>query len=163
MDFDVTIEIPRGNRNKYEIDHETGRIHLDRRLFTSMQYPADYGYIEHTLGEDGDPLDAILLIEESVYPGVIVTARPVAVFKMVDEAGGDDKILCVVAGDPRTEGTQDLGDVNQFTLDEIKHFFETYKALEPGKSVEEGSHWLGREEAEKVVTAAVERAAAEGH
>ncbi|TWP33670.1 inorganic diphosphatase [Leekyejoonella antrihumi] len=163
MEFDVTIEIPAGNRNKYEIDHETGRIHLDRRLFTSMQYPADYGYIEHTLGEDGDPLDAILLIEESVYPGVIVKARPVAVFKMVDEAGGDDKVLCVVAGDPRTAGTQDLGDVNEFTLAEIKHFFETYKALEPGKAVEEGSHWQGRAEAEKAVTDALDRAKQHGH
>ncbi len=158
MEFDVTIEIPAGNRNKYEIDHETGRIHLDRRLFTSMQYPADYGYIENTLGEDGDPLDAILLIDESVYPGVIVTARPIAVFKMVDEAGGDDKILCTVAGDPRQDHLQDLKDVDEFKLAEIKHFFETYKALEPGKSVEEGSHWLGRDEAEKVVKAATERA-----
>ncbi|AKU18089.1 inorganic diphosphatase [Luteipulveratus mongoliensis] len=162
MEFDVTIEIPRGNRNKYEIDHETGRIRLDRRLFTSMAYPADYGYIEHTLGEDGDPLDAILLIEESVYPGVVVEARPVAVFKMTDEAGGDDKVLCVVAGDPRTERTNDLEDVEPFLLKEIQHFFETYKALEPGKSVEEGSHWVGRDEAEKIVGEAIERAKSKG-
>ncbi|TWE09958.1 inorganic diphosphatase [Rudaeicoccus suwonensis] len=162
MEFDVTIEIPRGSRNKYEIDHETGRIRLDRRLFTSMQYPADYGYIEHTLGEDGDPLDAILLIEESVVPGCVVEARPIAVFKMVDEAGGDDKILCVVAGDPRTDGMNDLADVPEFLQAEIKHFFETYKALEPGKSVEDGSHWVGRAEAEQIVGEAIARAKDQG-
>ncbi|MEV3963612.1 inorganic diphosphatase, partial [Nocardia sp. NPDC050193] len=98
MEFDVTIEIPKGSRNKYEVDHETGRVRLDRFLFTSMAYPADYGYIENTLGEDGDPLDALVLLPDSVFPGVIVEARPVAMYKMTDEAGGDDKILCVPAG-----------------------------------------------------------------
>jgi inorganic pyrophosphatase len=158
MEFDVTIEVPQGSRNKYEIDHATGRLRLDRRLFTSMQYPTDYGYIEHTLGEDGDPLDAMLLITESVVPGAVVEARPVAVFKMVDEAGGDDKILTVIAGDPRWDHVQDLGDLNQYLLDEIQHFFETYKVLEPGKSVEEGSHWVGRDEAEKIIADALQRA-----
>ena len=158
MEFDVTIEVPQGSRNKYEIDHETGRLRLDRRLFTSMQYPTDYGYIEHTLGEDGDPLDAMLLLTESVVPGAIVEARPVGVFKMVDEAGGDDKILSVIAGDPRWDHIQDVSDVNKFLLDEIQHFFETYKVLEPGKGVEEGSHWAGREDAEKIVGDALQRA-----
>jgi inorganic pyrophosphatase len=158
MEFDVTIEVPQGSRNKYEIDHETGRLRLDRRLFTSMQYPTDYGYIEHTLGEDGDPLDAMLLITESVVPGAVVEARPVGVFKMVDEAGGDDKILSVIAGDPRWDHIQDVSDVNKFLLDEIKHFFETYKVLEPGKGVEEGSHWAGREDAEKIIGEALQRA-----
>lgn len=100
MEFDVTIEIPKGSRNKYEVDHETGRVRLDRFLYTSMVYPADYGYIENTLGEDGDPLDALVLLPDSVFPGVIVEARPVAMYKMTDEAGGDDKVLCVPAGDP---------------------------------------------------------------
>ncbi len=95
MEFDVTIEIPKGPANKYEVDHETGRVKLDRYLYTSFGYPADYGYIENTLGEDGDPLDAMVLLPESVFPGVIVEARPVGMFKMVDEAGGDDKVLCV--------------------------------------------------------------------
>lgn len=163
MAFDVTIEIPRGHRNKYEIDHETGRVRLDRYLFTAMAYPTDYGYIENTLGEDGDPLDALLLIDESVaFPGVVVEARAIGVFKMVDEAGGDDKILCVV-DDVRTEKIQDIADVNEFTLQEIQHFFETYKALEPGKSVEEGSHWVGHEEADKIVAEAVQRAKDQGH
>ncbi|WP_265443263.1 inorganic diphosphatase [Flexivirga meconopsidis] len=162
MEFDVTVEVPQGSRNKYEIDHETGRLRLDRRLFTSMQYPTDYGYIEHTLGEDGDPLDAMLLITESVVPGTVVEARPIAVFRMVDEAGGDDKILSVVAGDPRTDALQDVGDVNKFLLDEIAHFFENYKALEPGKGVEPGARWEGRAEAERIVGEALQRAKDQG-
>lgn len=147
MEFDVSIEIPKGQRNKYEIDHKTGRIHLDRYLYTSMVYPADYGYIEDTLGEDGDPLDALILLPESVYPGVIVKARPVAMFKMVDEAGGDDKVLCVPAGDHRWDHIQDLADVPEYELDVIKHFFKHYKDLEPNKHVT-GADWVGRTEAE---------------
>lgn len=101
MEFDVTIEILKGQRNKYEIDHETGRVRLDRYLYTAMGYPTDYGYIEDTLGEDGDPLDAMVLLPQSVFPGVIVEARPVGMFRMTDEKGGDDKVLCVPAGDHR--------------------------------------------------------------
>ena len=104
MQFDVTIEIPKGQRNKYEVDHKTGRLRLDRYLYTPMGYPADYGYIDDTLGDDGDPLDALVLLPESVHPGVIVEARPVAMFQMVDDAGGDDKVICVPAGDPRLRG-----------------------------------------------------------
>lgn len=162
MEFDITIEVPRGFRNKYEIDHETGRLRLDRRLFSSMQYPADYGYIEHTLGEDGDPLDTLLLIAESVVPGAIVHARPVAVFRMIDEAGPDDKILSVVTGDPRTERVQELADVDTFLLAEIKHFFENYKVLEPGKRVEAGAAWDSRDEAEGIVADAMQRAVDSG-
>ena len=95
MELDVTIEIPSGSRVKYEIDHETGRLRLDRVLFTSMQYPTAYGFFDNTLGEDGDPLDAMVMIDVDVLPGVIVEARPVAVFNMTDEAGGDAKVLCV--------------------------------------------------------------------
>ena len=108
MEFDVVIEIPKGQRNKYEVDHETGRVKLDRYLYTSMGYPTDYGFIENTLGEDGDPLDALVLLPESVFPGCIVEARPVGMFQMTDEAGGDDKVLCVPAGDPRWDHIQDL-------------------------------------------------------
>lgn len=162
LEFDVSIEIPRGTRNKYEIDHKTGRIRLDRRLYTSMVYPSDYGYIEDTLGEDGDPLDALVLLTDPVIPGCVVEARAIGVFKMVDEAGGDDKILCVPAGDHRFVDVNDVDDVEPFLLKEIQHFFETYKALEPGKSVEEGSHWVGVAEAEKVVGEAIARAQAEG-
>src|SRR5262249_1164043 len=123
VQFDVIIEIPKGQRNKYEVDHETGRVKLDRYLYTSMAYPADYGFIEDTLGEDGDPLDAMVLLPEPVFPGVMVAARPVGMFQMVDEAGGDDKVLCVPAGDHRWDHIQDIGDVPEFELDVIKHFF----------------------------------------
>ncbi|MFV0463367.1 MAG: inorganic diphosphatase [Nostocoides sp.] len=157
MEFDVTIEIPKGARNKYEVDHETGRIRLDRLLFTSMAYPSDYGYVEDSLGEDGDPLDALVLLDEPTWPGCIVRARPIGMFHMRDEAGGDDKILCVPAGDPRKSGITELDDINEFDRLEIQHFFETYKDLEPGKSVE-GAHWAGREAAEQCVRESVERA-----
>lgn len=86
MQFDVTIEIPKGQRNKYEVDHATGRVKLDRYLYTPMGYPTDYGFIEDTLGEDGDPLDAMVLLPQSVFPGVLVEARPVGMFQMTDEA-----------------------------------------------------------------------------
>ena len=104
LHFDVTIEIPRGNKNKYEMDHETGRIRLDRTLFTSTQYPYDYGYIEGTLGEDGDPLDALVLLTEPTFPGCLIECRALAMFQMQDEMGGDDKVLCVPADDPRRAG-----------------------------------------------------------
>ncbi|MET0797283.1 MAG: inorganic diphosphatase, partial [Rhodococcus sp. (in: high G+C Gram-positive bacteria)] len=123
---------------------------------TAFGYPADYGFIENTLGEDGDPLDALVLLPESVYPGVIVEARPVAMFKMVDEAGGDDKVLCVPAGDTRWDHIQDLSDVSTFELDAIKHFFVHYKDLEPNKHVT-GADWVGRAEAEAEIAASFKR------
>ena len=162
MQFDVTIEIPKGSRNKYEVDHKTGRIRLDRMLFTSTRYPADYGYIEDTLGEDGDPLDALVLLPQPVFPGCIVEARPVGMFRMTDEQGGDDKVLCVPAGDPRWDHINDIGDVPDHELDEIKHFFVHYKDLEPGKFVE-AADWVGRAEAEAEVKRSVERFRAEVH
>ena len=162
MEFDVTIEIPKGQRNKYEIDHETGRVRLDRFLFTPMAYPADYGFIEDTLGADGDPLDAMVLMPHPVYPGVMVAARPVAMFQMVDEAGGDDKVRCVPAGDPRWDHIQDLDDVPAMELEGIKHFFKHYKDLEPGKFVK-AADWVGREEAEAEVLRSRERFRTQGH
>ena len=155
--YDVTIEIPQGHRNKYEVDHATGRIRLDRLLFTSTRYPADYGYIEDTLGQDGDPLDALVLLEEPTFPGCLVAARPIGLFRMTDEAGGDDKILCVPANDPRVAHITELEHVSEFDRLEIQHFFETYKDLEPGKSVE-GAHWAGREDAIRCIEEAFERA-----
>ena len=156
MQFDVTIEIPKGQRNKYQIDHETGRIYLDRYLYTSMGYPADYGFIEDSLGEDGDPLDALVLLPESVFPGVIITARPVGMLQMVDDAGGDDKVLCVPASDPRWDPVTDIADVPSFELEAIKHFFAHYKELEPGKYAKAGD-WANREAAEAEVTRSLER------
>ena len=155
MTFDVTIEIPRGTKNKYEMDHETGRIRLDRTLFTSTQYPYDYGFIEGTLGEDGDPLDALVILPEPVFPGVVVEARVLGVFKMTDEAGGDDKLLAVI-DDPRWQRYQDINDVEQHIKDEIEHFFVHYKDLEPNKEVT-GSGWGDKAEAEKILEEAIAR------
>lgn len=156
MEFDVLVEIPGGSRNKYEVDHETGRLRLDRMLFTATRYPRDYGYIENTLGQDGDPLDALVLIEEPTFPGVLIRCRAIAMFRMRDEAGGDDKIMCVPANDPRKLSLQDLEDMPEFERLEIQHFFETYKDLEPGKSVE-GATWADRDAAELEIRDSIER------
>ena len=156
VQFDVTVEIPKGQRNKYELDHATGRIRLDRMLFTSTRYPADYGFIENTLGMDGDPLDALVLLEEPTFPGCLITCRALGMFRMTDEAGGDDKVLCVPATDPRMAHLTDINDVSEFDRLEIQHFFETYKDLEPGKSVE-GAEWVGRSEAEEEIVNSQER------
>ena len=150
MDVEVIIEIPKGQRNKYEMDHDTGRIRLDRMLFTSTRYPSDYGFIEDTLADDGDPLDALVLLEEPTFPGCLITCRVIGMFRMRDEKGLDDKVLCVPATDPRWKHLQDIHDVPEFDRLEIQHFFEVYKALEPGKSVE-GTGWAGRSVAEAEV------------
>ncbi|HEY9242686.1 MAG TPA: inorganic diphosphatase [Streptosporangiaceae bacterium] len=162
MRFDVTIEIPKGQRNKYEVDHESGRIRLDRMLFTSTRYPSDYGFIENTLADDGDPLDALVLLEEPTFPGCLICCRAIGMFRMRDEKGLDDKVLCVAATDPRMAEYTDIENVQEFDLLEIQHFFEVYKALEPGKEVEIGG-WVGRAEAEKEIRVCRERFdAAEG-
>jgi inorganic pyrophosphatase len=127
VEFDVTIEIPKGQRNKYQIDHQSGRIYLDRYLYTSMTYPTDYGFIDDTLGDDGDPLDALVLLPEPVFPGVLVKSRPVGMFRMTDEAGGDDKVLCVSATDPRWDHITDIIDLPSFQMEAIKHFFAHYR------------------------------------
>ena len=149
---DAVIEIPRGSRVKYEVDHGTGRVFLDRVLFTPMGYPADYGFFENTLGEDGDPLDVLVLLDVTLFPGVMVNVRPVGVLKMKDEAGGDDKLVAVLTKDPRWSHIQDLEDIPEFTKKEIEHFFTHYKDLEPGKWVKiEG--WQGAADADAVVQA----------
>jgi inorganic pyrophosphatase len=156
MEFDVTIEIPKGHRNKYEFDHETGRIRLDRMLFTATRYPSDYGFIDDTLGNDGDPLDALVLLDEPTFPGCLIRCRAIGMFRMTDEKGGDDKVLCVPATDPRHGHLHDINDVPPFDRLEIQHFFEVYKDLEPGKSVE-GATWVDRAEAELEILASRER------
>ena len=151
QEFDVLIEIPKGSRNKYEVDHDSGRMRLDRTLFTSTQYPADYGYIEDTLGDDDDPLDALILLHgDPLFPGVLVRCRAIGMFHMKDEKGGDDKVLAVPTTDPRLEHLRDIHHVPEFDRLEIQHFFEVYKELEPGKSVE-GANWVGRAEAEEEI------------
>jgi inorganic pyrophosphatase len=155
-EFDVTVEIPKGQRNKYELDHETGRFRLDRMLFTSTRYPADYGFIEDTLGRDGDPLDALVLLDEPTFPGCLIRCRTIGMFQMTDEAGPDDKVLCVPASDVRKEVLQDVEDLPEHERLEIQHFFEVYKDLEPGKSVD-GATWVGRAAAEAEIERSRER------
>ncbi len=161
MEFDVVIEIPKGTRNKYEMDHETGRIRLDRMLFTSTRYPADYGFVEDTLADDGDPLDALVILEEPTFPGCLIRCRAIGMFRMRDEKGADDKVLCVASTDPRMAPLTDISDVSAFDKLEIQHFFEVYKELEPGKQVEAAT-WVGRAAAEAEIQACRDRLAAAG-
>lgn len=157
MDFDVTIEIPKGQRNKYKYDRTIGRIRLDRTLFTATQYPADYGFVDDTLGLDGDELDALVLVQEPTFPGCLIRCRAIGMFRMRDEAGADDKVLCVPTGDPRVEHLRDIHHLEKFYKLEIQHFFEVYKALEPGKIVEP-SHWVDRNAAEEEIERSWHRA-----
>ena len=146
----VVVELPRGSKNKYDVDQETGRVFLDRDLFTAMGYPDDYGYIEGTLVEDGDPLDALAMVRNSVFPGCVIECRAVALYHIEDEEGDDDKVLSVPA-DVRYDDIQDVKVVNEFHLKEIKHFFEQYNALEPNKEVKPGDYWTGADVAEKEI------------
>lgn len=152
--YTAVIEIPKGSRVKYEVDHETGRVAYDRLLYTTFGYPTNYGFFENTLGLDGDPVDALVLIDAELFPGIAIDVRPVGVFNMTDDGGSDAKVICVPAKDPRWDWIQDLADVPEFTRKEIEHFFEHYKDLEPGKWVKtEG--WGDRAEAEAIIEAGV--------
>jgi inorganic pyrophosphatase len=152
----VVVEIPKGSRNKYEVDHDSGAIYLDRMLFTSMQYPADYGFIEGTLGSDGDPLDALVFVGESTFPGCRIRVRPVGMFLMTDEKGEDEKILCVPLRDPMWSQVQDLDGLPLPLLNEIEHFFQVYKNLEGHEVVTDG--YADRSRASSVIQAARHRA-----
>ncbi len=157
FEFDVLVEIPKGERNKYEVDHASGRMRLDRMLFTSTQYPADYGYIENTLGLDGDPLDALGPPPGPHLPGL---PDPLPRDRHVpDDRRGRRRRQGPLrpATDPRQEHVRDISHVPKFDRLEIQHFFEVYKDLEPGKSVE-GADWVGRTEAENEVRASFQRA-----
>ena len=156
MEFDVVVEIPAGSRNKYEVDRHTGRIRLDRMLFTSTAYPADYGFVAGALGGDGDPLDALVLLDEPTFPGCLINCRVIGMFRMRDEMGADDKVLCVPATDPRMEHLRDIRHVPEFQRLEIQHFFEVYKAIEPGKSVRPEA-WADRRAAEAEIDACRKR------
>jgi inorganic pyrophosphatase len=153
----VFVEIPSGSRNKYEYDEELGGIVLDRRLFTAMAYPADYGYIEGTLAEDGDPLDALVLVADPTFPGCRIRVRAIGVFHMSDEKGPDEKVLCVPLADPSFDRIGDIDDVSAELRDEIEHFFQRYKDLEPTKETETRG-WGARSEADEIIAAARARA-----
>ena len=150
---EVTVEIPQGSRNKYEYDHVRHRFVLDRVLFSSVHYPCDYGFIEGSLAEDGDPLDVLVVIAEPTFPGCVVRARPIGVLDMADEKGHDYKILAVAHDDPRWDGAHRLEDVSPHRLLEIENFFQTYKTLE--KRETDVSGWLGVDDAWRIIDEAL--------
>jgi inorganic pyrophosphatase len=138
---EVVIEIPMGSRNKYEYDHDRHVIRLDRRLFTSTSYPADYGFVPDTLAGDGDPLDVLALVADPTFPGCMLRVRILGMFSMYDEKGVDAKLITVLAHDPQWDEARDIDDVPAHLRNEIAHFFSIYKDLEPEKSVEvQGFH-----------------------
>jgi inorganic pyrophosphatase len=151
----VRIEIPKGSRNKYEYDDELDAIKLDRFLFASMVYPTDYGYFPDTLGEDDDPLDAMVCVSEPTFPGCVIEAKPIALFKMEDEHGMDDKILCVPCHDPAWNTLESLDDLPGQLQNEIEHFFSVYKDLEQKKVAVDG--WYSKDDAIKSIRDAQER------
>ena len=142
------VEIPKGSRNKYEYDEEVG-LKLDRLLYSSIVYPTDYGFIPDTLGQDGDALDAMVCVTEATFPGCVIEVKPLALFRMSDEAGVDDKILCVPISDPSWNTLEKLDDLPKQLTDEITHFFSVYKDLEQKTVQVDG--WYGLEDAQRTV------------
>lgn len=151
----VMIEIPKGSRNKYEYDPKKNVIKFDRMLFSAVHYPSDYGFFPRTLAHDGDPLDALVLVSEPTFPGCMIDVRPIGLFKMWDEKGADEKILCVPVNDPLWNHISRLGEVSPHLLKEIEHFFKVYKDLEHKKTGIEG--WQDREAAIEVIHEAQRR------
>lgn len=152
--INVIIEIPKGSKNKYEIDKETGMIALDRAMHTSQDYPFDYGFVPQTHWDDGDALDVVLLTTFPLAPSILVKARPVAIMHMVDGGDADEKIIAVPKDDPRWDEVKDLSDVNKHTLKEIEHFFLTYKKLQ-NKSVEVNG-FEGADKAKEAIVRSIE-------
>jgi inorganic pyrophosphatase len=153
--FCCFVEIPKGSRNKYEYDHKEHAIKLDRFLFSSMVYPTDYGFIPETLGLDGDPLDAMVTVSEPTFPGCLIDVKPIALFRMEDDKGIDDKILCVPLQDPAWNTLEELDDIHDQLRDEISHFFSVYKDLEQKKVKVDG--WYSRQDALKEIEEARKR------
>ena len=151
--IEVTVEIPSGSRNKYEYDHERHRFVLDRILYSSVHYPCDYGFIEGSLADDGDPLDVLVVISEPTFPGCVVRARPIGVLDMTDDKGHDYKVLAVAHDDPRWDETKTLDDLSPHRLREIENFFAIYKELEGRQT--EISGWLGTDQAMAIIAAAM--------
>jgi inorganic pyrophosphatase len=149
------VEIPKGSRNKYEYDHDMDVIKLDRFLFSSMVYPTDYGFIPDTLGQDGDALDAMVCVSEATFPGCVIPVKPIALFRMEDDKGVDDKVLCVPLQDPAWNGLEQLEDLPDQLRDEIAHFFSVYKDLEQKKVKVDG--WYSRQDAIDEIEAARKR------
>jgi inorganic pyrophosphatase len=148
----MVVEIPKGSRNKYEMDHETGEIFLDRTLFTATRYPADYGFIPHTLAEDGDPLDAMALVSEPTFPGCHIWIRPIGLFLMEDQGHPDHKVIGVPPREPVWGNVESLDELPPHMLKEIEHFFSVYKDLEEKKTAALG--WFGIDDTLKIIAAA---------
>lgn len=151
----VMIEIPKGSRNKYEYDKKRNLLKFDRMLFSAVHYPSDYGFILNTLAQDGDSLDALVLVWEPTFPGCVIEANPVGVFIMWDEKGMDEKILCVPVSDPLWNYIENLTNVPPHLLKEIEHFFSIYKDLEMKKTRMGG--WENRDSAIRVIKESQER------
>jgi inorganic pyrophosphatase len=151
------VEIPKGSRNKYEYDPQLGGIKFDRLLMSAATYPTDYGYLRGTLGQDGDPLDALVCLYEPTFPGCLIPVKPVGMFEMSDEKGIDDKIICVPLHDPYWNQHEQLDDLPLLLRQEIEQFFSIYKNLE-GKAVEVGG-WGSRADAEREIAEARTRLA----
>ena len=143
------IEIPLGSRNKYEVDEKTGRIHLDRVLYSAMIYPAEYGIIEHTLAPDGDPLDILVIVTDPTFPGCIVPARVLGYLATKDRGMEDYKLISVIDCDPRYNNVHSLDDLPSFVLEEIANFFQNYKVLQ-GIHVEVGEYY-SKEDAIRII------------
>ena len=152
-EMNVIIEIPKGSKNKYEIDKDTGIIKLDRVMHSAQDYPFDYGFVPQTLWDDGDALDVVLLTTHPLAPSILVEARPIGIMHMIDGGEADEKIIAVPVGDPRFDHMKDIADANQHVLKEIAHFFATYKQIQK-KEVEVGE-FEGRETAEAAFARAV--------
>ncbi|RPH33094.1 MAG: inorganic diphosphatase [Chloroflexi bacterium] len=156
--IEVIVEIPSGSRNKYEYDHRRHRFVLDRILYSSVHYPCDYGFLEGSLADDGDPLDVLVVISEPTFPGCVVRARPVGALDMRDDKGHDYKILAVAADDPRWDETHALEDLSPHRLREIENFFQIYKELEGRPTDVFG--WLGLIDAWRIIDEAIQAGAA---
>lgn len=154
--LNVLIEIPGGSKNKYEFDKELQAFALDRVLYSSVQYPYDYGFVPNTLADDGDPLDGMVIIDQPTFPGCIIPARPVGMLEMIDGGDRDEKILCVPDKDPRYSAVKSLKDIAPHRLDEIAEFFRTYKNLE--KKVTEILGWKDVDQVMPLVEACIKAA-----
>jgi inorganic pyrophosphatase len=162
-EVNVVIEVPVGGQPiKYEMDKDAGTLVVDRFLYTSMRYPGNYGFIPHTLSDDGDPCDVLIANQRGVVPGAVMAVRPIGVLKMLDEAGGDEKIIAVPVPrlTRRYESVHDYLDLPENTRQQIQHFFEHYKDLEPGKWVSVVG-WGDAAEAENLILRSIERATQE--
>jgi len=149
------VEIPKGSRNKYEYSKKAGVIKLDRVLYSPMHYPSDYGLIPQTYAEDGDPLDILVMVNEPTFAGCVIEARPIAIFHMIDRGDSDDKVLAVPATDPIFDDYHDINDVPRHFLNEIAHFFQTYKQLQGIEVTPKG--WDNASVAREVILASIQR------